>query len=213
MNDPDLRTIVREAWAEGQKIDLSGIGYGRIHWGNKEDVDDTPHPYYYFLAGLIRRLDLPRVFEIGTHWGGATRAMWKGLRDPSQGKVVTVDITTESDNRLKDFPGIRKIVGDANLEETVVKVSEEFNHRAIDLLYIDALHFTMPTYLNYAIYSTLLRPKLVVFDDITLNDEMARMWTWVKQSLPADDTINAAEVEPQIRAKPGFGVALLRSNL
>jgi predicted O-methyltransferase YrrM len=208
----DLKSIVTEAWAVGQTIDLSGIGYGRIHWGNKEDVDDSPHPYYHFLAGLVRRYELHRVFEIGTHWGGATRAMWKGLANPAEGRIVTVDISTESDNRLKDFPAIQKIVGDANTEGTLAAVVEAFDG-PVDLIYIDALHYAMSTYLNYALYATLLRPKLVVFDDITLNDEMARLWTWVQRSLPEGDTINATHVEPKIRAKPGFGVALLRSNL
>jgi predicted O-methyltransferase YrrM len=208
----DLREVVRRAWDVGQQIDLSGIGYGRIHWGNKEDVDDTPHPYYHFLAGLVRHNRLTRILEIGTHWGGATRAMWKGLRDPSEGTVVTVDISTESDNRLKGYPDIKKIVGDANKEETMAAVAEAFDGPA-DLVYIDALHFAMPTYLNYALYASLLRPKLVVFDDITLNSEMERMWSWVQRSLPDRDTINATSVEPRIRAKPGFGVALLRSNL
>ncbi len=210
----DIKSIVSTGWEEGQRIDLSGIGYGRIHWGNKRDIDDDPHPYYHFLAGLVRANELTRILEIGTHWGGATRSMWKGFSEPTKCKIVTVDITNESDHRLRDFPDICKIVGDANTEKTMVAIADEFDWKPIDLIYIDALHLAMSTFLNYAIYVTVLRPKLIVFDDITLNESMMTMWQWVQRSLPEGDSINAVYVEPKIRAKqPGFGVAVCRANL
>ena len=77
-NEP-IADIVRTAYALGKTIDISAIGYGRVHWGNQQDVLDTPVPYYYLLAGMVRRHKLNRIFEIGTHWGGATRAMYHGL--------------------------------------------------------------------------------------------------------------------------------------
>lgn len=169
-----LPEIVKEAWETGQTIDLATVGYGRIHWGNKQDVDDHPHPYYYFLAGIVRTFGLSRILEIGTHWGGATRAMHRGMIEPTAGKIVTVDITTESDNRLKSYPDIVKVVGDANIESTMTEVLTHFGNRPVDLIYIDALHFAMPTFQNYALYTAALRPKVVVFDDITLNEEMSR---------------------------------------
>lgn len=67
LNSDTLEDIVRSAWDVGKKIDLSGIGYGRIHWDNREDVRDQPESYYYFLAGLVRKINLARILEIGTH--------------------------------------------------------------------------------------------------------------------------------------------------
>jgi predicted O-methyltransferase YrrM len=169
----------------------------------------APGPaYYHFLAGLGRCFGFTRILEIGTHWGGATRAMRHGI-GAAPGTVVTVDVTTESDNRLKAYPEIRKVVGDANSEAAFAAVIEHFERRPIDLLYIDALHLAWPSFLNHAIYATVLRPKLVVFDDIALNAEMARMWSWLRDLAPPGEAINAAAVVPAIRAKPGFGLLRL----
>ena len=211
-----LRNVVIEAWEDGQKIDLSGVGYGRLHWGNKQDVRDEPSPYYYFLAGLVRRHKFRRIFEIGTHWGGATRSMYHGLTEPSGGKVVTVDITTESDNRLKDYPDIVKFVGDGNSEAVFGQVLTEFGDEPVDLVYIDAAHQTLPTFMSFALYAVALKPKFIVFDDITLNDKMLVAWEMIRASVPPSDAVNAAEVVRAIRPSPdnpGFGVVRLRNNI
>lgn len=212
----DLPTIVRNAWADGQKIDLSGVGYGRLHWGNQTDVRDEPSPYYYFLAGLVRRFNFSKILEIGTHWGGATRAMHRGMLNPQYGKIVTVDITTESDNRLKDYPDIVKIVGDGNSPEVFTKVMSEFETKPADLVYIDAEHQMMPTFTSFAIYAMALRPKLIVLDDVTLSDGMRQAWGLIKATVSERDSINAAEVVRTIRPSPdnpGFGVVRLEKNV
>ena len=54
MRHAPLEQVVQHAWAIGQTIDLAGIGYGRIHWGNFRDIHTDPFPYYFFLAGLAR---------------------------------------------------------------------------------------------------------------------------------------------------------------
>lgn len=215
LRSTDLKTIVLKAWEEGQKVDLRGIGYGRIHWGNKTDVIDETIPYYHFLAGIVRIFKFSRILEIGTHWGGATRAMWNGLEYPDDSTVVTVDITSESDNRLKPYTGIKKIVGDANTEEMYLKVMSAFNAAPVDLVYVDADHRMIPTITSFALYGAALRPRIMIFDDITWNDSMNRAWELMRRSLPAEDTINAAEVVPAIRPSPdhpGFGVVRISNN-
>lgn len=79
-----LGDIVAEAWRIGQMIDLAGVGYGRIHWGNRQDVQTRPYAYYFFLAGLARLVGARTAIEVGTHQGGSTRALLAGLghRDP-----------------------------------------------------------------------------------------------------------------------------------
>ena len=78
------------------------------------------------------------------------------------GKVVTIDISTESDAVLPSCPEssrIQKIVGDANSLEVIEQVGMVLNRTGI--LYVDADHRALPTLLNFSIYSTLLRPKVV----------------------------------------------------
>lgn len=212
----DMPELVRKAWETGQKIDLSGIGYGRLHWGNQTDVLDKPSPYYFFLAGLVRRHRLQRIFEIGTHWAGATRAMFHGMESTDSAKVVTVDITTESDNRLKDYPSITKIVGDGNTEDVFTQVLSAYGSEPVDLIYIDAAHQTMPTFTSFALYAMALKPKLIVLDDVTLNQGMRDAWSLIKAAVPERDSINAADVVRAIRPSPdnpGFGVVRLEKNV
>ncbi len=209
MDHEPIADIVRSSYAVGKTIDISTIGYGRVHWGNRKDVLDTPVPYYYLLAGMVRRHKLNRIFEIGTHWGGATRAMYLGMDNPAAGKVVTVDITTESDNRLHAYPDITKIVGEGNTEPVYDKVMEAFGGQPIDIMYIDADHAMMPTVISYSIYVAALKPRFVVLDDVTWNEGMRKAWKVIQQSVAPDDSINAFDVDPSIRPspdRPGFGV-------
>jgi hypothetical protein len=204
--------FVRDAWNAGASVSLDGIGYGRIHWDNEQDVvtDASDWPYYQFLAGVAVLLGASSALEIGTHWGGSARALARGMKD---GKVVTIDITTESDAVLPGCPEsgqIHKIVGDANSLEVVEQVQKALDRA--DILYIDAAHLGLPTLLNFSIYSTLLRPKVVVFDDIRLNEDMARFWSLIRKAYPKQ-SIDCLEVEPQIRQPyVGFGVVLLSAD-
>lgn len=210
-----LPDIVTAAWADGRKIDLDGIGYGRVHWGNKSDVLDTPNNYYYFLAGLVRRYGFTRILEIGTHWGGATRAMRAGVKRPEDARIVTVDISTESDNRLKDYPDIVKIVGDANTAPTLWNIIEAFDGQPVDLVYIDADHHCFPTIASVAFLSLLLRPKLIVLDDISFNEDMQAAWKMLQAALPEEDMVDVHRVVREIRPEPkaGFGMIRLSQNL
>ncbi|QBQ54511.1 class I SAM-dependent methyltransferase [Nitrosococcus wardiae] len=213
LNNKSLTEILEEAWAIGQSINLEDIGYGRIHWGNKRDIKNTPGSHYYLLAGLVRFFSFRRICEIGTHCGGSTRAMYQGFEGDEDTLIVTLDVTKESDKYLKDFKGIEKIRGDANQRKQIEQVVEFFGGQPIDFLFIDADHKFVPTLFNYTIYSTLLRPKLVCLDDITLNPEMQQVWSYVQMSVPAGDAVNVAEIIPEVRpGKPGFGCVLMRDR-
>ena len=212
----DMPTIVKKAWETGQAIDLNGIGYGRLHWGNQKDIIDSPSPYYYFLAGVVRRHNMTRILEIGTHWAGATRSMYQGVSDLRKSKIVTVDITTESDSRLAAYPDIKKFVGDGNSEEVFSKVVNEFGFEPVDLIYIDAAHQTMPVFTSFALYTMALKPKLVIFDDVTLNEGMRKAWDLITAAVSEKNAINAADLVRAIRPSPdnpGFGVTRIESNV
>jgi LPS sulfotransferase NodH/4-hydroxybenzoate polyprenyltransferase len=208
---PDVSEVIRGAWETGRAFDLTGIGYGRIHWDNEQDISSTPFSYYFFLAGLVRLTGAKRILEIGTHCGGSIRAMQAGLSSTDGAVLVTVDVSRESDAYLTDTSIIRKVVGDANSAETFATIRKYFED-GCDLLYIDARHDFWPTYLNYALYVTALRPAMVVLDDITLNQDMEHFWGLVQRSVPPGRSIDATEIEPSIRpagsARPGFGVII-----
>jgi len=203
------RELVERAWASGQKLDLEGIGYGRIHWGNFKEIKTTPSPYYHFLAGLVKEAGIRSVLEIGTHSGGSALAIQKGFEGES-GFIVTVDVTKASDETLKNRPNIVKIRGDANKPKVIDSILDAFSGRPVDFLFIDGDHKFYPGLLNYSVYTTLLRPKFICLDDITLNEDMRRLWGFLSASVPDGRAINAAEMIPDIRpGTPGFGLVML----
>ena len=208
---PSMDTIVRDAWIEGQRFDLTGIGYGRIHWGNYRDISNTPFPYYQFLAGLVRLTQSKHICEIGTHSGGSARSMLQGMLNPDGGLIVTIDVSRESNKYLKKYKNIRKIRGDANAKKMVSKIINELDVRKIDLLFIDANHNLIDTLMNYSIYSIIFKPDFVILDDINLNESMQELWAHLKSITPNEDIIYAVDVVPKIRSvNVGFG--LLRLN-
>lgn len=208
-----LSEIVHEAWEVGKQIDLEGIGYGRIHWGNQKEIKTTPGPHYHFLAGLVRRFGFRRVCEIGTHCGGSAQAMRQGFEAKDESLIVTLDITKESNKYLRGIDNIVKFVGDANKPKILQKVVDRFSGSAADLLYIDADHKFLSALTNYGIYTSFLHPKIVCLDDITLNDEMREVWSHIQRIVGPDDAVNVVDLIPEVRpGNPGFGCVVLRNH-
>ena len=212
--DKSLTEIIEAGWEAGSGIDLEGIGYGRIHWGNSRDIKTTPGPHYYFLSGLVQTFGLSRVCEIGTHCGGSARSMREGFASQNDSLIVTLDITRESNKYLRGLKNIVKIVGDSNKPKIVDRVFNEFSGQPIDLMYVDADHKFISALSNFAMYAALLRPKIICLDDITLNDDMKRVWTHVQAMVPPGDAVNVVDLIPEVRpGNPGFGCVVLRNNL
>ncbi|MGZ5921743.1 MAG: class I SAM-dependent methyltransferase [Rhizomicrobium sp.] len=208
-SNPSLTAIVEQAWAQGQNIDLSTVGYGPAHWNDGKKFYDTPFPYYFFLAGFVRSQNCKRIFEIGTHFGGSTNAMLRGVADPSEARLVTVDVT-DLNPTLHQTPGIVKVIGDANSEGVIKMAVATMGDAPIDLLYVDAAHDFVPTLVNLGLYILLLKPRFVVIDDIVLNDGMRSLWNVVRVTQGAS-AINCADVVSAIREpNVGFGLLWLR---
>lgn len=207
INEAPMGEIVSEAWRIGRTIDLTGIGYGRIHWGNNTDTVEHPFPYYFFLAGLVRLIDAKTIVEVGTHYGGSARAMAAGFSSP--GKIITFDKTADGAGILAGHPVIQAHTLDANTEDALnIALGEPHT----DLVYLDGAHKFWPTMLNFAIYGDFLRPRFVVLDDIHLSPEMDRLWQLLSDRF-GNDSIDANSIDPNIRSggkdnphSPGFGV-------
>lgn len=211
-----IEQLVRQCWSEGKGIDPSGNGYRRIHIGKGQRVRDEPRPYYASLAGIVRHLGFTRILEIGTRWGSATRAMWLGIENNDEARIATVDISKESDNRFDRFPKINKIVGDGDSEEMLGSEYEYFDPEPVALVPKDNAYQTTAGLKSLALYGIALRLKLIVLDNITLNDRISRAFNYVRQSLPESNSINAADGDRAIRPSPdnsGFGMSKLIHNI
>lgn len=190
--------LIERAWTAGAAVTLEGIG----RLGRSTGAPD----YYRFLFGLCRVVGARRILEIGTDYGGSILAMRRAI-ESEELAVVTVDVSNASDEQLTGHPEIIKVLGDCRRRETIEAVLRPLTP-PIDLLYIDTEHDFENTMASYAIYNSLLAPKHLVFDDISLNEEMRVFWSIMKARY-GDRAVNAVEVVPAIRAhprNPGFGI-------
>ncbi len=209
-----LEQTVADAWALRSQFDLTGVGYGKIHWNNFTDILRKPFSYYYFLAGLVRLTHAKKVLEVGTHQGGSSRSMAKGFADPGSSRIVTFDVTPDGAASFAGDPLVKAYTMDANAESASSSALGDFGGSSIDMAFIDSTHEFWTTLQSFATVSTVFRCPLIVVDDITLNPSMARMWKIVVDRYGADNAINAADVDPAIRpvdggTTPGFGVVRL----
>jgi len=201
----ELATLVRDAWTVGQSIDVSKSVYGPSHFADPNEFVAVAFPYYSFLAGLVRNEKCSSIFEIGSHYGGSTFAMLAGVLNPNGAHLMTVDVTDLNDT-LHKTTGIRKLTGDANSSAILKEVVVAFDARPIDLLYVDAAHNFLPTIINVGLYSTLLKPRFIVIDDICLNNGMRQLWDVLSLTF-GDQAINCVDIVPTIRdAVVGFGL-------
>src|SRR4051812_22979267 len=97
----------QQAWQEGARVDLAGCVYGPSHVEKGAFAADVPG-YYRLLAGLVHGAS--RICELGTHYGGATLAMARGMA--KDGRIVTVDVTKLENPLLAAERRIERVQGD-----------------------------------------------------------------------------------------------------
>lgn len=196
-----IEKLIEEAWTCGSSLDLSDVQRGPKATGKAP-------PYYYFLAGLARLGSIKSAVEIGTNFGGSAVALTKGASN-AKFRCVTADIEDFARLQLKNYSSIKHVIGDANSMGSIVPICNSFDG-PIDLLFIDTKHDFDTTVRSFGIYFSFLSPRICVFDDITLNDEMKRFWELV-QSRFGDRAINVVDVLPAVREhpkNPGFGIVV-----
>ena len=189
-----------DVMATGAQLDLHDCAYGE--W--RGDFVSSPHRYYYFLAGLVRTLGFTRILEVGTHYGGATTAMSRGIEADraSETFIVTLDITHLNADKLSRIEGLQRITGDSLQGRVIDDVCRRFAG-PIDLLYVDSRHERVETLQNLAVYANRLQPEVIVLDDIHLNESMRALWRQLV-SLGIGRTTDVSTLVD--RKSAGFGV-------
>lgn len=186
----------------GARLDLRDCVYGE--W--RGQYLSSPHAYYHFLAGLVRSRGFTRVLEVGTHYGGATTAMVRGLVPDRRedATVVTIDVTYFNDEHLGTLEPLQRVTGDSLDHRVIADVCRRFSS-SIDLLYVDSRHERTETLQNIAVYANRLQPEVIVLDDIYLNESMSALWHEIVSSFGhvgrATDVSDLVE-----RTSAGFGV-------
>ena len=126
------------------------------------------------IANLIKRLNKPKVLEIGTNNGYS--ALW--LSKYAE-KVVTIEINNgfyeEAKSNLKGFENISAIHGDAL--EIIPKLDEKF-----DIVLIDAMKSQYRAYLEKSL--RILDKNAIIFADNTIShkDRLGDFFFYLKSS-------------------------------
>ena len=149
------------------------------------------------------------------------KSMLRGIQNHLQPDVVTIDITDLAPD-IRNLPGVVKLTGDATSHRIIEATCDHYGSQPVDLLFIDGDHRYAPTLASFFIYTSLLKPRYVLLDDITLNREMAEAWARICYAYPLR-AVNVAKLVPQVRpaergregpreaeklVDPGFGVVL-----
>jgi predicted O-methyltransferase YrrM len=167
---------------------------------------ELPQPigYFQFLAGLMRVRGCTRVLEIGTEYGHSAASIAAGMGDAIDA-LVTCDINDKA-SILDGRRGVHRVIGDAMAQSSIRRILDLFGHRPIDVLYVDSGHDYPTTMAHVGTFASLLRPGIMLVDDIVLNEEMARFWSDIR-AMYGDRAVNACDVDPCVRqCDCGFGV-------
>lgn len=192
--------MLRRALALGSALDLRGCVYGPAHWQGGAVSTSTP-PYYALLAGLVRESHARTIVELGTHYGGATLAMVRGLQDEGAGRVVTVDVTAIDNPTLQASPAVRRVQGDVFGADTIARVMRALEGRPVDLLFVDIVHGYHQTKRALGLYANRLQPALIVLDDVNLNGGMRLLW---RELASAHAAIDASAMVDRVDAGLGL---------
>lgn len=125
-----------------------------------------------FLATLVHAMQANRILEIGTAYGYST--LWMALAQPPVGTIWTIDVDVARTDIARSY---FERAGEANsievLNQPALEVLENFPHRNLDIVFIDADKTSYRSYLDLAI-PRLKRSGLVVVDNCLWSRRVAQ---------------------------------------
>jgi len=121
-------------------------------------------PYYRFLYLLAQRMKPPVMVELGTMQGLGAMCMAKGNPD---GRVIAIDKNVADVHPACIMPNVKYLKQDS---------LQEYNVNDIGILFIDTEHNGRALLEYEAWKDRMAKGGVILFDDITLNQEMREFW-------------------------------------
>lgn len=125
-----------------------------------------------FLATLVHAMQANRILEIGTAYGYST--LWMALAQPPVGTIWTIDVDRKRTDIARSY---FERAGEADsievLNQPALEVLENFPHRNLDIVFIDADKTSYRRYLDLAI-PRLKRSGLVLVDNCLWSGRVAQ---------------------------------------
>jgi predicted O-methyltransferase YrrM len=139
--------------------------------GRKDGVPIVSRETGRLLATIVRAMQASRILEVGTAYGYAT--LWMAFAQPRMGRIWTIEPDTHrADVALSYF---RQAEEDDYIEvfnTPALELLENFAHRNLDIVFIDANKSEYRSYLDLVI-PMLKLSGLVIVDDCLLHGRVA----------------------------------------
>jgi caffeoyl-CoA O-methyltransferase len=154
--------------------------------GHKDGIPIVDRASARLLSTLVSCMQANRILEIGTAYGYST--LWMALAMPPAGKLWTIDPDRERTEIARSFfirGGVAEKIDITN--QPALEVLENFSHRNLDIVFIDANKEQYPEYLELCV-PMLKRSGLMLVDNL--------LWSGKAAAQPRPDD---AESTKQIR--------------
>jgi predicted O-methyltransferase YrrM len=139
--------------------------------GRKDGVPIVSRETGRFLSTIVHAMQASRILEVGTAYGYST--LWMAFAQPRMGKIWTIEPDTRrTDVALSYF---RQAGEDDYIEifnTPALELLENFPHRNLDIVFIDANKREYRAYLDLVI-PMLKLSGLVIVDDCLLGGSVA----------------------------------------
>jgi len=152
--------------------------------GAVRDVEskDGRSDYYQWLPKLIKLNKPKQVIELGGAMGVACIAMLQTLPENSKLYSITLDEHgLEFAYMDKEYSNLVKIVGD---DLNLANWPKDLDLSKTDLWFIDSEHSYEQVRAEIDLYKPFFKEgAIILFDDIHINDGLARVWEEIKQEI------------------------------
>jgi predicted O-methyltransferase YrrM len=132
--------------------------------GHKDGIPIVDRATGRLLSTLVHCMQANRILEIGTAYGYST--LWMALAMPPAGHLWTIDPDrrrTEIAARYFERAGVAEKIDIMN--QPAAEVLENFDHRNLDIIFLDANKEQYPIYLELGV-PMLKRSGLMIVDNL-----------------------------------------------
>jgi len=132
--------------------------------GHKDGIPIVDRAAARLLSTLVHCMQANRILEIGTAYGYST--LWMALAMPPAGKLWTIDPDRNRTAIAREFfsrAGVADKIDITN--QPAAEVLENFPHRNLDIVFVDANKEQYPEYLELCV-PMLKRSGLIVIDNL-----------------------------------------------
>lgn len=132
--------------------------------GHKDGIPIVDRAAGRLLSTLVHCMQANRILEIGTAYGYST--LWMALAMPPAGRLWTIDPDRKRTDIARGFfsrAGVADKIDVTN--QPAAEVLENFPHRNLDIVFVDANKEQYPEYLELCV-PMLKRSGLIVVDNL-----------------------------------------------